>query len=261
MRRRAPHDSCGYRSSRSAWECSSRRSASSRGRRASGTACDAERRTIIGLSVQTDAERRTIVEVIVPHAPAWECRSRRSASLRGRRASGKACDAERRTIIGLSVQTDAERRTIVAMIVPHAPAWECSSRRSASSRGRRASGKACDAERRTIIGLSVQTDAERRTIVAVIVPHATPAWECSSRRSASSRGRRASGKACDAERRTIIGLSVQTDAERRTIVGIIVPATGLSSVSVRPQALLFFAPCERQALFSAMFRGLHDGHR
>ncbi|NAP03854.1 DUF1534 domain-containing protein [Pseudomonas syringae] len=29
------------------------------GRGASGTACD--------------AERRTIVEIIVPHAPAWEC--------------------------------------------------------------------------------------------------------------------------------------------------------------------------------------------
>ncbi|PIO92716.1 hypothetical protein CBI55_16625 [Pseudomonas syringae] len=43
------------------WECSSRRSASPRGRRASGKAYD--------------AERRTIVEVIVPHAPAWECRS------------------------------------------------------------------------------------------------------------------------------------------------------------------------------------------
>ncbi|PYD20746.1 hypothetical protein DND36_22610 [Pseudomonas savastanoi pv. glycinea] len=34
-----------------------------------------------------DAERRTIVEVIVPHAPAWECSSRRSASSRGRGAS------------------------------------------------------------------------------------------------------------------------------------------------------------------------------
>ncbi|KAA3534414.1 DUF1534 domain-containing protein, partial [Pseudomonas savastanoi] len=32
---------------------------------------------------------------------------------------------------------DAECRTIVEVIVPHAPAWgECSSRRSASSRGR-----------------------------------------------------------------------------------------------------------------------------
>ncbi|MBN3467113.1 DUF1534 domain-containing protein [Pseudomonas savastanoi pv. phaseolicola] len=31
------------------------------GRRASRTACD--------------AERRTIVEIIVPHAPAWECRA------------------------------------------------------------------------------------------------------------------------------------------------------------------------------------------
>ncbi|QVX14404.1 DUF1534 domain-containing protein [Pseudomonas congelans] len=36
----------------------------------------------------------------------------------GRRASGKAYDAERRTILGV--------------IVPYAPAWECSSRRSAS---------------------------------------------------------------------------------------------------------------------------------
>ncbi|MCF5181587.1 DUF1534 domain-containing protein [Pseudomonas syringae] len=66
------------------------------------------------------------------------------------------------------------------VIVPHAPAWECSSRRSASSRGRGASGKACDAERRTIVGLSFRTlqrghavldalrrqeGAERRTIV------------------------------------------------------------------------------------------------
>ncbi|QBI64541.1 DUF1534 domain-containing protein [Pseudomonas syringae pv. tomato] len=34
---------------------------------------------------------------------------------------------------------DAERRTIVVVaeiIVPYAPAWECSSRRSASQRGR-----------------------------------------------------------------------------------------------------------------------------
>ncbi|MCF5031235.1 hypothetical protein GIW78_18595 [Pseudomonas syringae] len=59
-----------------------------RGRRASRKACD--------------AERRTIVEMIVPHAPAWECRSRRSASPRGRRASRKACDAERRTIVTAS---------------------------------------------------------------------------------------------------------------------------------------------------------------
>ncbi|KAA8696824.1 DUF1534 domain-containing protein [Pseudomonas caricapapayae] len=44
-------------------------------------------------------------QVIVPHAPAWECRSRRSASSRGRRASGKACDAERRTIVRLSFRT------------------------------------------------------------------------------------------------------------------------------------------------------------
>ncbi|MCF5196026.1 DUF1534 domain-containing protein [Pseudomonas syringae] len=43
------------------------------------------------------------------------------------------------------------------VIVPHAPAWECSSRRSASSRGRGASRKACDAERRTIVGLSFRT--------------------------------------------------------------------------------------------------------
>ncbi|QDW03381.1 hypothetical protein FFH21_010265 [Pseudomonas sp. KBS0707] len=40
---------------------------------------------------------------------------------------------------------------MVGIIVPHAPAWECSSRRSASQE---------DAERRTIIELSAQTDAE-----------------------------------------------------------------------------------------------------
>ncbi|MCF8983897.1 hypothetical protein GIW26_09845 [Pseudomonas syringae] len=81
------------------------------GRGASRTACDAERRTIVA---------------IVPHAPAWECSSRRSASEKG-----------------------TERRTIVAMIVPHAP------------RG----NAVLDALRR-------QKDAERRTIVAMIVPHA-----------------------------------------------------------------------------------------
>ncbi|KPX45249.1 Unknown protein sequence [Pseudomonas ficuserectae] len=41
--------------------------------------------------------------------------------------------------------------TIVGIIVPYAPAWECSSRRSASQE---------DVERRTIIELSAQTDAE-----------------------------------------------------------------------------------------------------
>ncbi|MCF5474803.1 DUF1534 domain-containing protein [Pseudomonas syringae] len=46
---------------------------------------DAERRTITAQNIGT------IVEVIVPHAPAWECRSRRSASQRGREASGTAC--------------------------------------------------------------------------------------------------------------------------------------------------------------------------
>ncbi|RVU50056.1 hypothetical protein EOL67_18925 [Pseudomonas syringae pv. syringae] len=142
MRCRASRDSCDDRSARSCVGMQFSTLCVARGRGASGKACD--------------AERRTIVVVIVPHAPAWECRSRRSASPRGRRASGKACGAE--------------CRTIVAMIVPHAPAWECRSRRSASPRGRRASGKACG--------------AECRTIVAMIVPHA-PAWECSSRRSAS----------------------------------------------------------------------------
>ncbi|KPX98975.1 hypothetical protein ALO62_103528 [Pseudomonas amygdali pv. myricae] len=39
------------------------------GRRASRTACDAERRTII------ESVQNTIVEIIVPHAPAWERRS------------------------------------------------------------------------------------------------------------------------------------------------------------------------------------------
>ncbi|NAQ18027.1 hypothetical protein PscP89CL_28090 [Pseudomonas syringae] len=43
------------------------------------------------------------------------------------------------------------------MIVPHAPAWECSSRRSASSRGRGASRTVCDAERRTIVAMIVLT--------------------------------------------------------------------------------------------------------
>ncbi len=103
-----------------------------------------------------DAERRTIVEIIVPHAPAWECSSRRSASQE---------DAERPEL-----HADALRRTIVEIIVPHAPAWERSSRRSASQE---------DAERP-----ERHADAERRTIVEIIVPHA-PAWECSSRRSAS----------------------------------------------------------------------------
>ncbi|MCF5648358.1 hypothetical protein GIV49_02015 [Pseudomonas syringae] len=48
-------------------------------------------------------------------------RRKRTQSVRKgirRRVSGKAYDAE--------------RRTIVEMIVPYAPAWECSSRRSAS---------------------------------------------------------------------------------------------------------------------------------
>ncbi|MCF4987107.1 DUF1534 domain-containing protein [Pseudomonas syringae] len=48
---------------------------------------DAERRTIVELP---DAELQHEVEIIVPYAPAWECRSRRSASQRGRGASGTA---------------------------------------------------------------------------------------------------------------------------------------------------------------------------
>ncbi|MCF5292621.1 DUF1534 domain-containing protein [Pseudomonas syringae] len=40
-------------------------------------------------------------------------------------------DAERRTIVELP---DAALQHEVKIIVPHAPAWECSSRRSASSR-------------------------------------------------------------------------------------------------------------------------------
>ncbi|POP87375.1 hypothetical protein CXB34_07520 [Pseudomonas amygdali pv. morsprunorum] len=42
---------------------------------------------------------------------------------RGRRACRTACDAERRTIV-----------EVVEVIVPYAPAWECSSRRSASQK-------------------------------------------------------------------------------------------------------------------------------
>ncbi|MCF5197844.1 DUF1534 domain-containing protein [Pseudomonas syringae] len=48
---------------------------------------DAERRTIVELP---DVELQHGVEIIVPHAPAWGCSSRRSASQRGRGASGTA---------------------------------------------------------------------------------------------------------------------------------------------------------------------------
>ncbi|QVX18038.1 DUF1534 domain-containing protein [Pseudomonas congelans] len=51
---------------------------------------DAERRTIVDPSGRTDAEPQHEVEIIVPHAPAWECSSRRSASSRGLGASGTA---------------------------------------------------------------------------------------------------------------------------------------------------------------------------
>nr|QVX09960.1 DUF1534 domain-containing protein [Pseudomonas congelans] len=51
---------------------------------------DAERRTIVDPSGRTDTEPQHEVEIIVPHAPAWECSSRRSASSRGRGASGTA---------------------------------------------------------------------------------------------------------------------------------------------------------------------------
>ncbi len=163
-----------------AWERSSRRSASQRGRRASRTACrrgashdsydDRSARSSVGTQFSTlcvTKRTRSVQKGMRRRAShdGYDDRSSRSSVgtqfstlcvARGRRASRKACDAE--------------RRTIVTMIVPHAPAWERSSRRSASRRGRGASRKACD--------------AERRTIVTMIVPHA-PAWECSSRRSAS----------------------------------------------------------------------------
>ncbi|PYD12518.1 hypothetical protein DND47_22650 [Pseudomonas syringae pv. syringae] len=61
MRRRASHDSCDNRSSRSSVGMPFTTLRVARGRRASRKACD--------------AERRTIVAIIVPHAPAWECRS------------------------------------------------------------------------------------------------------------------------------------------------------------------------------------------
>ncbi|GBH16687.1 Predicted molybdopterin-dependent oxidoreductase YjgC [Pseudomonas syringae pv. actinidiae] len=32
------------------------------------------------MKLHDDAQRRTIVEILVPHAPAWECSSGRSAS-------------------------------------------------------------------------------------------------------------------------------------------------------------------------------------
>nr|QVX09099.1 DUF1534 domain-containing protein [Pseudomonas congelans] len=53
MRRRAPHDIRGYRSSRSSVGMRFTTLRVARGRGASGTACDAERRTMVRLSFLT----------------------------------------------------------------------------------------------------------------------------------------------------------------------------------------------------------------
>ncbi|SDM75501.1 hypothetical protein SAMN05444505_104180 [Pseudomonas syringae] len=183
---------------------------------------------------------------IVPHAPAWECGSRSSASqedaerpdrhthaehgydsvipdddrssrssvgmqftthrvARGRRASRPACPRWSLGTMVLSLPT----------IVPHAPAWECSSRRSASQEDAERPDRHTHAEHgydsvipaddrssRSGVGMQFTTLCVARgrgaprpacprwnmgTMVLplpTIVPHA-PAWECSSRRSAS----------------------------------------------------------------------------
>ncbi|PBP32804.1 hypothetical protein CCL14_24460, partial [Pseudomonas syringae] len=77
-RRRASHDSCDDRSSRSSVGMQFSTLCVARGRGASRKAYD--------------AERRTIVAMIVPHAPAWECRSRRSASHDGAYVAGQPSD-------------------------------------------------------------------------------------------------------------------------------------------------------------------------
>ncbi len=119
MRRRAPHDSRGSRSSRSSVGMHFTTLCVARGRAASGTACDALRRKRTR-SVRNGMRRRA------PHDGRGSRSSRSSVGMhfttlcvaRGRAASGTACDAE--------------RRTMVEVLVPHAPAWECISRRCAS---------------------------------------------------------------------------------------------------------------------------------
>ncbi|RMQ55781.1 hypothetical protein ALQ03_05277 [Pseudomonas savastanoi pv. glycinea] len=69
------------------------------GRRASRTACDAERRTIVRLSFRTLQRGNAVSD-----APRHRFAPRRAFKI-GRRASRTACDAERRTIVRLSFRT------------------------------------------------------------------------------------------------------------------------------------------------------------
>ncbi len=70
------------------------------------------------------------------------------------------CVAKRTRSVPNGMRRGASHDSGSAIIVPHAPAWERSSRRSASHEDAERPERHDDAERRTIMELSVQTDAE-----------------------------------------------------------------------------------------------------
>ncbi|MCF5221994.1 DUF1534 domain-containing protein [Pseudomonas syringae] len=76
------------------------------GRRASRTACDAERRTIVRLSLRT-LQRRSALRDALRHTSAP-----RRILKTGRGASRTACDAERRTMVRLSLRTLQRRNAL-----------------------------------------------------------------------------------------------------------------------------------------------------
>ncbi|SOS15580.1 hypothetical protein CFBP6109_01300 [Pseudomonas syringae pv. cerasicola] len=191
------------------------------GRRASRTACDAERRTII----KTCLSRAS-------HG-SWDYRSARSSvgmqcvtlcvtDLRrtitfkiGRRASRTACDAERRTIIKTCLSRASHgswdyrsARSSVGMQCVTLCVTDL--RRTITFKiGRRASRTACDAERRTIIKTCLSRASHgswdyRSARSSVGMPCVTLCVTDLRRTITFKIGRRASRTACEAERRTMI---------------------------------------------------------
>ncbi len=116
-------------------------------------------------SAVIQALRRTSHDIgtIVPYAPAWECRSRRSASKEdAERQNGMRRGAPHDSAMReQSAVIQALRRTShdIGIIVLYAPAWECRSRRSASKE---------DAERQNGMRRGASHDSEMCEQSAVI---------------------------------------------------------------------------------------------
>ncbi|SDW41274.1 Protein of unknown function [Pseudomonas syringae] len=169
------------------------------GRRASRTACDAERRTIVTLQLRHLSFRTLQRGNALHDAPRLRPASRRVFRI-GRRASRTACDAERRTIVTLQLRHLSFRTLQRGNALRDAPRHKSAPRRVFRI-GRRASRTACDAERRTMVTLQLR-HLSFRTLQRGNALGDAPRHKSASRR-VFRIGRRASRTACDAERRTI----------------------------------------------------------